>query len=378
MKTKLEGDGLVAGRDRVGNGLGASARPRRASPIFCGAGARFGFTALAARIEAMLMTAPKNPGDEARSGFATDVRRGLSQVPRSLPPRYFYDALGSLLFEAICRLPWYPITRAEHGLLGRFAGEMVGKVRDLDRLVELGCGSGDKVAQLAAALEPRERPYEVHLVDVSAQALELSESALARLPHIAAVSHCATYEAGLRAATETPGPRGATLVLFLGSNIGNFDPPAARRFIAEIRAALRPGDGLLLGTDLVRAEADLLLAYADPLGVTAAFNKNVLLRMNAELGADFDLAAWDHRAIWNAPASRVEMHLVSRRRQRVRVPAAEIEADFAEGQTIWTESSYKYTPDSIAALGRESGLRREAQWIDPEAHFSTTLFLAED
>lgn len=305
------------------------------------------------------------------------MRRGLSQAPRALPPRYFYDALGSLLFEAICRLPWYPITRAEHGLLDRFAGEMVSKVRGLDRLVELGCGSGDKVARIAAALAPREQPYEVHLVDVSAQALELSESALARLPHVTAVGHCAAYEAGLRASMQAPGARGPTLVLFLGSNIGNFDPPAARRLLTEIRAALRPGDGLLLGADLVRAEAQLLLAYADPLGVTAAFNKNVLLRMNAELGADFDLAAWDHRAIWNAPASRVEMHLVSRRSQRVRVPAAEIEVNFAEGETIWTESSYKYTPDSIAALGREGGLRREAQWIDREAHFSTTLFLAD-
>jgi L-histidine N-alpha-methyltransferase len=323
------------------------------------------------------MTAPKDPGQEARNGFALDVRRGLSQARRTLPPRYFYDALGSLLFEAICRLPWYPITRAESALLDRHADAMVSCVPGLDRLVELGCGSGDKVARLASALPPRERPYEVHLVDVSAQALELSESALARLPSVTAVAHCATYEAGLRAATETPGPRGPTLVLFLGSNIGNFDPPAARRLLTEIRAALRPGDGLLLGADLVRAEADLLLAYADPLGVTAAFNKNVLLRMNAELGADFDLTAWDHRAAWNADAARVEMHLVSRARQRVRVPAAEIEAEFAAGETIWTESSYKYTPASITALGRDVGLRGAAQWIDPDAHFSTTLFLAD-
>jgi dimethylhistidine N-methyltransferase len=323
------------------------------------------------------MIALRDPGQEARIGFATDVRLGLSQSPRSLPARYFYDALGSLLFEAICRLPWYPITRAESGLLDRYAGEMVSKVAGLDRLVELGCGSGEKVAQIAAALPARDLPYEVHLVDVSEQALELSESVLARLPSVVAVSHCDAYEAGLRAATSTPGARGPTLVLFLGSNIGNFDPPAARRLLTEIRAALRPGDALLLGADLVRAEADLRLAYDDPLGVTAAFNKNVLLRMNAELGADFDLAQWDHRAIWNADASRVEMHLVSRTSQRARVPAAEIEANFAAGETIWTESSYKYTPESIAALGAEAGLRREAQWIDREAHFSTTLFLAD-
>ena len=323
------------------------------------------------------MNALKLPGDEARNGFAIDVRRGLTQTPRSLPPRYFYDALGSLLFEAICRLPWYPITRAESALLDRHAGDMVSRVRGLDRLVELGCGSGDKVARLATALPPREQPYEVHLVDVSAQALELSERALARLPNVRAVSHCAAYEAGLRAAIPAHGARGATLVLFLGSNIGNFDLAAARRLLREIRAALRPGDALLLGADLVRAEADLRLAYADPLGVTAAFNKNVLLRMNAELGADFNLEAWDHRAIWNAEASRVEMHLVSRTSQRVRVPAAEVEVDFAVGETIWTESSYKYTPESITALGSEAGLRREAQWVEADAHFSTTLFLAD-
>jgi L-histidine Nalpha-methyltransferase len=324
------------------------------------------------------MNTSKASGKEARNGFALDVRNGLSTSPRSLPARYFYDALGSLLFEAICRLPWYPITRAEHGLLDRHAGEMVSKVRGIDRLVELGCGSGDKVTQLAGALAPRDATYEVHLVDVSAQALELSESALLRLPHVTAVSHCATYEAGLRAAMAASSARGPTLVLFLGSNIGNFDPPAARRLLAEIRAALRPGDGLLLGADLARAEADLLLAYADPLGVTAAFNKNVLLRMNTELGADFALPDWEHRAVWNAAASRVEMHLVSRVAQRVRVPAAEIEVIFDAGETIWTESSYKYTPGSIAALGSEAGLRREAQWIDGEAHFSMTLFLAEN
>ena len=235
---------------------------------------------------------------------------------------------------------------------------------------------GDKVAQLAEALAPRDQTYEVHLVDVSAQALELSESALARLPHVTAVSHCATYEAGLRAATRSSDARGPTLVLFLGSNIGNFDPPAARRFLAEIRGALRPGDGLLLGADLVRAPEDLRLAYADPLGVTAAFNKNMLLRMNTELGADFALGDWDHRAIWNASASRVEMHLVSRASQRVSVPAAEIAVDFAEGETIWTESSYKYTTASVVDLGGRAGFRCEEQWIDPAARFSTTLLRA--
>ncbi len=304
------------------------------------------------------------------------MRNGLSSSPRSLPARYFYDALGSLLFRAICRLPWYPITRAEHGLLDRHAGEMVRKVRGLDRLVELGCGSGDKVLQIAGALAPRDATYEVHLVDVSAQALELSERAGAaparhrRQPLRDLRGRAPRRHARARGARADAGalPRFGTSAASIRPR-----PAPARRDPRRAPPRRRPPPRRRSR----RAEADLLLAYADPLGVTAAFNKNVLLRMNTELGADFALRDWDHRAVFRASASRVEMHLVSRVQQRVRIPAAEIEVDFAAGETIWTESSYKYTPASIAALGSEAGLRREAQWIDPEAHFAMTLFLAE-
>jgi dimethylhistidine N-methyltransferase len=311
--------------------------------------------------------------------FAADVRRGLGGRPKVLPPKYFYDALGSQLFEAICQLPWYPITRAETALLARSAREMVEPFGGgLFDLVELGSGCGEKVAVLARALQGREEPLGIHLVDISAKALELSRSTLSRLEHVIVAGHCAPYEAGLRAlAAERRSGGGARLVLFLGSNIGNFDPGAAAALLGEIRAALRPGDGLLLGADLVRSEAELLLAYDDPLGVTAAFNKNLLLRINTELGGDFDLGAFDHRAAWDARASRVEMHLVSRRPQAARIEAAGITASFEEGETIWTESSYKYTPESIAALGRRAGLGRKRQWIEEEGRFSITLFVVE-
>lgn len=314
------------------------------------------------------------PLDAARIAFVNDVRQGLGASPKRLPPHYFYDELGSQLFEAICHLPWYPITRAESELLERHAEAMVARFPELAELVELGCGSGDKIERLVHALSSRERALSVHLVDVSEKAHALSQRALARFASVAVHSHVGTYEAGLAALPRSP--EGSRLVLFLGSNIGNFDPPAAHTLLCAIERALRPGDGLLLGADLVRDEVDLVRAYDDPLGVTAAFDKNVLQRMNAELGADFDLGAFAHEARWNAAASRMEMHLVSLRAQRVHIPAAELVITFTRGETIWTESSYKYTPEGIVSMGRAAALTCVEQWISPGSRFSTTLFLA--
>jgi uncharacterized SAM-dependent methyltransferase len=169
---------------------------------------------------------------------------------------------------------------------------------------------------------------------------------------------------------------GRTLTLFLGSNIGNFDPPGADAFLLSIRASLESGDALLIGTDLVKPEADLLLAYDDPLGVTAAFNRNLLVRINRELGADFDLSAFQHRALWNAAQSRAEMHLVAVRRQQVRIPAASLEVTFEAGETIWTESSYKYRPDAVVQMLERAGFRRVEQWIDEADGFALTLVAA--
>ncbi len=315
------------------------------------------------------------PPAETVRDFADEVRRDLAATPKQLQSKYLYNGLGSALFEAICHLPWYRITRAEGRLLARFAPEIVAPVGDPVTLTELGCGSGEKLAMVAEALRVRRRPVAVHLIDISPSALELSERTLGALEHVSVVGHRATYEEGLRHAARQRSARGAMLVLFLGSNLGNFDPPAARGFLDQIRACLRPGDGLLLGADLVKPEAELMLAYDDPLGLTAAFNKNLLLRLNTELLADFDLRAFDHRALWNADARRVEMHLVSRRAQTVRIPRAGMEVSLSEGEAIWTESSYKYDAAEISALGEARGFRCHAQWIDPDAHFALTLFL---
>lgn len=315
--------------------------------------------------------------DALTARFAADVRRDLSATPKQLQSKYLYDALGSTLFEAICRLPWYPITRAEHRLLRRHADAVVDRLRE-GTLVELGCGTGEKLIVLAEALQARGGSARVHLIDVSSQALRETERRLHPLEHFSVVGHQSTYEEGLRAAAASRAPETPVLVLFLGSNIGNFDPPAALAFLRRISAMLQPGDLLLLGADLVKPERTLVLAYDDPLGVTAAFNRNVLVRANRELGADFDLAAFAHRAVWNEAERRIEMHLVSTRRQDVRIPAADLVVPFEPGEFIWTESSYKYDPEQIGAMGTAAGFVVRNQWIDRDDRFALTLFAARD
>lgn len=325
----------------------------------------------------MAVPSPRRAADaqaEARAAFALDVRRDLGSRPKRLQSKYLYDALGSSLFEAICELPWYRITRAERRLLAMHGEAILAGLGHCAALVDLGCGSGEKAVILAEAVSDQGRSMDVHLVDLSSAALAAAERRLSRLDHLSVVSHRATYEAGLHHAAAARSGPGAALVLFLGSNIGNFDTRDALALLRTIRAVLRPGDGLLLGADLVKPEAELRLAYDDPLGVTAAFNKNLLVRINAELGGDFDLDAFDHRAIWNAEQSGVEMHLVSRQAQRVAIEGAGCTVAFEPRETIWTESAYKYQPDGVAAMGGAVGLRPEAQWIEPDARFSLTLF----
>ncbi|MGA7992825.1 MAG: L-histidine N(alpha)-methyltransferase [Thermoanaerobaculia bacterium] len=305
--------------------------------------------------------------------LARDVKAGFARRPRSLPPKYFYDALGSRLFEAIGELPWYRITRAETRLLRRAAPTVARSLAGPVRVVELGSGSGEKLALVVTALRARRKTTSVHVVDLSAAALAASLERLAKIPGARARGHHATYEEGLREAMRPPRRSGECLVLFLGSNIGNFDPLEAERLLVAVRRRLRPGDALLLGTDLVKRESALLEAYDDPLGLTAVFNLNVLLRLNRELGADFNLAAWDHRAVWNPRARRVEMHLVSAVSQRVAIPRAGVVADFAAGETIFTESSYKYETPDVDRLTAAAGFRRERRWIDGDAAFALTL-----
>ena len=313
------------------------------------------------------------------ASLAGDVQYYLTLTPRQLPSRYFYDALGSALFEAICELPWYRITRAERGLLERHGRAIFALVDPLSMLVELGPGSGDKLAALVTAGGARVHRLTVHLVDVSAAALGLAARTLAALDasNLVIVPHQATYEAGHVDALAARGPAGRTLTVFLGSNIGNFDPPGADAFLLGVRASLASGDMLLIGTDLVKPERDLLIAYDDPLGVTAAFNRNLLVRINRELGADFDVRAFHHRALWNGAESRVEMHLVAARTQRVRIPGGSLDMTLEAGETIWTESSYKYRPDDVGRMLERAGFRRVEQWIDDGDGFALTLVEAD-
>jgi len=312
----------------------------------------------------------------ALSTFAMDVARDLALSPRQLQSKYLYDRLGSRLFEAICRLPWYTITRAELGLLSRHADEIAAELPDPLTLTELGPGDGEKIAMLAAALVRERSALATHLIDISQTALDQAERRLGRYEGVSVVGHRASYEEGLRRVARARNGDGGLLVLFLGSNLGNFDRDAARDFLRAIRGTLRPGDALLLGADLVKPEKDLVLAYDDPLGVTAAFDKNLLLRINRELDGNFDLEAFAHRAVFDSVESRVEMRLVSLRDQEVEIPAAGTRVRFAEGDYIWTESSYKYTAAVLRRLVEDAGFACRRQWVDSEAAFALALFSA--
>ena len=335
------------------------------------------------------MTTRTHTSASAAAQFATDVQYYLALVPRQLPSRYLYDELGSALFDAICALPWYGITRAETRLLAAHGRAILASVPGLTTIIELGPGSGAKLATLVDVGRLSTERLDLRLVDISPSALALASRTLTALPNVNIVTYEETYEAGLlQAAGETFA--GRALVLFLGSNIGNFDRPGAEEFLCGVRAGLRRGDALLMGADLVKAERDLLLAYDDPLGVTAAFNRNLLVRINRELGGNFDVGQFAHRAVWSPTASRVEMHLVSKVTQRVRIAApgvgaalennnlnvdAEIGVDivFGEGESIWTESSYKYRPDELILNLERAGFRLVKQWMDQDDGFALTL-----
>ena len=310
--------------------------------------------------------------DAATAQFASDVQYYLSQQPRQLPSRYFYDDLGSALFDAICRLPWYGVTRAELRLLASHGRQILSRVPDLTTIIELGPGNGEKLIALVDAGRAGGGHLDLRLVDISGSALALSSHVLSALPNVDIATYEAEYEAGLAAASaETRA--GHALALFLGSNIGNFDRPGADEFLRAIRASLMLGDMLLIGTDLVKPERDLLLAYDDPLGVTAAFSRNLLVRINRELGGNFDVDGFAHRALWSPEHSRAEMHLVSRTRQHVSVDAAGCDFVMQAGESIWTESSYKYTPGQIARALEQAGFRLVEQWIDEPGGFALTL-----
>jgi dimethylhistidine N-methyltransferase len=309
----------------------------------------------------------------AAASLAADVRHYLLQTPRQLPSRALYDALGSALFDAICHLPWYPVTRAERRLLTRERTAIFTAARRPRRVIELGCGNGEKLDVLLGADAAGTAVQRVDLVDVSPAALQSASARLQQQRRLHVATHQARYEDGLFSAAATRLRDERFLVLFLGSNIGNFDPPGAGAFLRTIRGVLQPGDALLIGADLKKEAAAMLLAYDDPLGVTAAFNRNLLVRLNRDLGANFELSTFAHRAVWNDAASRMEMHLVSQIRQSVAVPASGVSLTLDAGEFIWTESSYKYEVESFEATLRAASFSPRDRWIDREGRFLLVL-----
>ncbi len=314
---------------------------------------------------------------ERRTDFADDVRHGLTASPKALPPKYFYDKLGSFLFEAICELPEYYVTRAEREILDASAAEMVGSIDAPLRLLELGSGSSTKTRLLIEAILERQETLEYVPIDISRTVLEESaRGLLERYPRLSVRAVCADYERALdfiAANGGGPGNGRATLAVFLGSSIGNLDGDEAAALLERIAGVLKAGDGLLLGADLKKGEEVLVPAYDDALGVTAAFNLNVLARINRELGGEFDLRRFEHRATWNEADGRIELHAVSRERQSVPVKALGLEIELEAGEMIHTESSYKYTPDQLEELARRGGLELRRAWYDPRRRFSVNL-----
>jgi len=308
--------------------------------------------------------------------FAADVRAGLARPgQKELPSKYLYDDVGSALFEVISHLPEYGLTRADERLLRRHADEIVDRIDGPVAVAELGSGSGKKTRWLLEAFCRRQRTS-YYPVEISRSALVMCERELSDIDAISIVGFEREYLDGLLevAAYRKSGQR--LFVLFLGSTIGNFDRLAGVKFLGAVRSILQPGDSLLLGTDLEKPSAQLLRAYDDELGVTAAFNLNLLARVNRELGADFDLREFAHLAEINYQARSVEMHLQSKRRQIVSIPAAEVVVEFQEGETIWTESSHKYSAGEIVETAGAAGFRCETQWIDEEWPFAENLLIA--
>lgn len=309
--------------------------------------------------------------------FASDVRAGLTRAgQKELPSKYLYDDVGSALFEVISHLDEYGLTRADERLLRRHASEIVDRLEGSVAVAELGSGSGKKTRCVLEAL-CRRQPTFYYPVEISRAALVMCERELRDIESIAIVGFEREYLDGLLEVAAHRSRGQHLLVLFLGSTIGNFDRPAGLKFLSEIRHILEPGDWLLLGTDLEKSSSQLLQAYDDELGVTAAFNLNLLARINRELDADFVLSQFAHVARINPEARSVEMHLVSKRRQVVNIAAAEIAIEFRAGETIWTESSHKYSADEIPYIARTSGFRCEAQWIDEQWPFAENLLRAE-
>jgi L-histidine N-alpha-methyltransferase len=308
--------------------------------------------------------------------FAEDVRGGLTKPQKELLSKYLYDDVGSALFEVISVLPEYGLTRADERVLQRNAYEIVERLPMPVTVAELGSGSGKKTRWLLKALA-RRQPTAYCPIEISPTALAMCKRELGDIDAISIVGFEREYLDGLTEVAEGRKRDQSLLVLFLGSTIGNFDRPAGLEFLRQIRGILREGDALLLGTDLLKPIPQLLAAYADPLGVTAAFNLNLLARINRELEADFALDQFEHVARFNARERSVEMHLRSKRDQTVTIGAAGFSVRFVAGETIWTESSHKYSKEEVVQMATDTGFQCEAQWVDREWPFAESLLVAE-
>lgn len=311
---------------------------------------------------------------------AAAVREGLSRRPKRLPPWLFYDAAGSRLFDEITERPEYYPTRTERGILTEHAETMIARAAHGGRLriIELGAGSADKTRLLLKAAVERQGTVVYEPVDVSASALSGARERIEReIEGVDVAPRVMDYTHGNGLDLEAAGEGERRLVLYIGSSIGNFDPPEAMRLLRRVRGGLKEGDGLLLGVDLKKDEGTLLAAYDDFAGVTADFNLNLLTRLNRELDADFYLDSFAHRAVWNEAESRIEMHLESRVRQTVRLTALGMDVEFGEGETIHTENSYKYAPGQAEAMLAEAGFGAAGSWTDERGWFGVCLGRAE-
>lgn len=307
--------------------------------------------------------------------MAAEVRAGLSLAgQKELPSKYFYDELGSALFEAITMLPQYGLTRASERLLQAHAEEMVAGLHS-PLVAELGCGTGKRTRSLLEALA-RRLPVTYCPIEISGAALARCELEMGQVRGISVVGYEQSYLDGLRQVLGPQRPaQTRALVLFLGSSVGNFDRPAADDFLRQIRALMRPGDALMLETDLLKPIELLLPAYDDPIGLTAAFNLNLLARLNRELEANFDLSQFEHVAHFQEQHERIEMHLRSKINQRVHIAAAGLEVDFAPGETIWTENSHKYRLEDLEKMAARTGFRPQARWVDEDWPFAQNLWM---
>lgn len=307
--------------------------------------------------------------------FAEDVKAGLSSECKRLFPKYFYDALGSKLFEAICLTPEYYPARAEDQIFSLYADEIINSVPRRTTLIEMGSGSASKTSRIIEAILKQQSRLLFMPVDISQSAIETSSRVLLQsYTGLEIEAYASEYFDGLAAISKER--RGATLALFLGSNIGNFEQQEAVDFLRALRAVLNSQDALILGADLKKDRRVLEAAYDDALGVTAAFNLNILVRINRELRADFDVRAFLHRAIYNAERGRMEMHIESLRRQEVAIRNLGMRVSFEEGERIHTENSQKYDLEQLAILAEKSGFELAKTWFDPDKQFSSNLFRA--